>query len=335
MALKVLLLHEDIRPPGQGGGAESLVRDLMSGVAQRGVEMEWWTGHDKPLYKAIEDFQPDIAHVMTIHVSLDMPWIISYLHQCGIPVVWHIQDYWPTCGPRMLMIGDKSCPAVKGVCDLSCRAKPAPREWRDIVNSTFVVSGNEYTAEIYRRNGLRVDAVVELGVPLDIFHPDHSKRTATRIMTSTAWPDAPWKGMHMILRVTRESDHAVRLVTGETREVLADYLQQSSIYVFPSLYEETFALSLCDAMASGCACIAADVAGSKAQIVHGETGLLYPRQDHLTLRKYLDLLVKDHGLRECLGNNAAEHVAQDHSNTAMADRWIKVYNQVIKRTIKL
>ena len=57
-------------------------------------------------------------------------------------------------------------------------------------------------------------------------------------------------------------------MAGLPREKVAEGLKKAHIYVFPSVYEETWGLCLNEAMASGCACIASDVAGARAQITH-------------------------------------------------------------------
>lgn len=193
--MKVLIIHGDKRPPGEGGGAESLLRDQAQGLKARGHEVAWWYGQGT-LEEAIDAFQPDICHVMTIHCyPMGMDPLI-YLQERGIPHLVHVQDYWPFCGPRMLLVnGDQSCPAVKGVCGSACGQSVA---YVATVNRSFVVAGNQHTADIYARNGLRCDAVVELGVDTELFRPDASQRETESIYTSTAWADAPWKGMHIV-----------------------------------------------------------------------------------------------------------------------------------------
>ena len=58
-----------------------------------------------------------------------------------------------------------------------------------MVNRSPVIAYNEHTATIYRRHGLRVDYVVELGVDTELFKPDYEQRNGSiDVWTSTAWP---------------------------------------------------------------------------------------------------------------------------------------------------
>jgi glycosyltransferase involved in cell wall biosynthesis len=328
--MRILFIHGDRREPGQGGGAESLLRDQSKALKLLGHESAWWYGEGS-LESAIEQFKPDVCHLMTIHCyPMGMEPAI-YLQEHKIPHVWHLQDYWPFCGGRMLLKNhDESCCAVTGRCDCQCEHVPAPDPYQEIVNHSFVVAGNANTAEIYRRNGLRCDAVVELGIDTELFQPDESRRDGMlNIYTSTAWPTHPVKGMHVLKAAISGSVYSVKLLSGLPRETVAAELKQANIYVFPSCYEETWGLCLTEAMASGCACIASDVAGARAQIERGVTGLLVPKRDPDALRAALELLLSDGELRSRLGEAARAHVAKDHSLEAMGQRWETVYEEVL------
>ena len=81
-------------------------------------------------------------------------------------------------------------------------------------------------------------------------------------------------------------------------------------------------------MASGCACIASDVAGARAQIEQGVTGLLVPPRNPKALRDAIELLLHDNDLRETLGKNARNHSVADHNLEAMGRRWAIQYMEV-------
>jgi hypothetical protein len=211
--MRILFIHGDQREPGSGGGAESLLRDQASALKSLGHECAWWYGSGDFL-RTIDSYKPDVCHLMTTHCySMGlMPAI--YLQKQKIPHIWHIQDYWPFCAGRMMMVnGDQPCSAVTGVCNHEC-GENAPQEYIEVVNKSFIVAGNANTAEIYKRNGMRCDAVVELGVDTDMFAPDpNQERQHDIIYTSSAWPDKPWKGMHVL----REAAAGLsgRLITGK------------------------------------------------------------------------------------------------------------------------
>jgi glycosyltransferase involved in cell wall biosynthesis len=323
--MKVLFIHGDTRGPGEGGGAESLLRDQAQGLKKLGHESAWWSGGGA-LEQAIEQFKPDVCHLMTLHCYMGLGPAI-YLQNHNIPHVWHVQDYWPWCEGRMLIRNGTSCPAVDGECDPSCSQRER-RNYLEICNRSFIVAGNAYTAEIYRRNGLRCDAVVELGVDVELFRPDHSQHNGNpMIYTSCAWPGAPWKGMGVLREALAGTPYEALLINGVPREKVASELKKADIFVFPSWYEETFGLCLCEAMASGCACIAAETAGARAQIEPGVTGLLVQKQNVAELRAAILKLAQDAELRQRLGMAARKHALWEHSLEAMAERWVKVYQE--------
>jgi glycosyltransferase involved in cell wall biosynthesis len=337
--MKILFIHGDTRGPGEGGGAESLLRDQAQGLKKLGHESAWWSGQGS-LEQAIEQFQPDVCHLMTLHCYMGLAPAV-YLQKHNIPHVWHVQDYWPWCEGRMLIRDGQSCPAVEGECDPGCSQRER-RNYLEICNGSFIVAGNAYTAEIYRRNGLRCDAVVELGVDVEMFSPSANHRAAigncteitesfkgekreVSIYTSCAWPGAPWKGMDVLREALAGTPYEALLISGVPRDKVASELKKADIFVFPSWYEETFGLCLCEAMASGCACIAADSAGAKAQIEPGVTGLLVQKQNVAELRAAILKLAQDAELRGRLGMAARKHALWEHSLEAMAARWVKVY----------
>jgi glycosyltransferase involved in cell wall biosynthesis len=202
-----------------------------------------------------------------------------------------------------------------------------------IVNKSPVVALNGYTADIFRRNGVRCAHVAELGIDTGLFRPG-TKQTGS-VYASSAWAGHPVKGMQFVKEAIRGSGVEVNVITGMPREKVAEALREVDIYVFPSVYEETFGLCLCEAMAAGCACIASDVAGARAQIQDGVTGLLVPPRDAKRLRYYIDMLRDNPGLARSLGEAARAHVEADHSLEAMAARWEAVYESVLANTREL
>jgi glycosyltransferase involved in cell wall biosynthesis len=321
--VRVLIVHGERRPPGEMGGAESLLRDQAKALKARGHDVAWWYGRGT-LEQACNNFQPDFVHVMTIHCYIGMG-PLEWLQAQKIPHLMHVQDYWPFCGGRMLMRGfDEPCPAVTGLCD---QCQPAPKELLDITNKSFIVAGNEHTAAIYRRNGIRCDYVVELGVDTEMFKPGEKK--AGSVCTSAAFAAAGWKGMHILKEGIVDSDIDVTLITGVPREKVAEMLRAADIYVFPSIYEETFGLCLCEAMASGCACIATDVAGARAQIDHNVTGMLVPPRNPDALRDAIDYMLTHPSHKESMAFVARKHVEKSHTLNAMAERWEAVYEKVL------
>lgn len=326
--MRILMIHEDKRTYGEGGGAESFLRDQMNALRDLGHQVEWFHGGES-FAERIDAFKPDVCQVMTVHNFMGFA-PVRWLQKHSYPHVWALMDYWPFCGGRMLLRNeDVSCSAVEGACDRQCDAGPAPPSYLRLTNRSPIMALNPYTADIYRRNGLRCDHVISLGVEHDYFVPDPAKRESGRITTLSAWPQWPTKGMHVLRAALRQTRYKGHLVTGMPRDRVLGELQRADIFVFPSCYQETWGLCLTEAMACGCACIASDVSGPRTQIGHGVSGLLVPPRDVGALADALRLLVEDEPLRRGLGGAARRSVEECMTLRHMGEQLEKVYAGVI------
>jgi glycosyltransferase involved in cell wall biosynthesis len=224
---------------------------------------------------------------------------------------------------------DQPCAAVTGICDSKCDSIPSDPEVKELVNGTPVVTFNEYSAAIYRRHGVRVDAIIPHGIDVEMFQPDYDKRDGVSIVTSSAWAIYPTKGMHILRRALEITGRKAKLISGVSREQVRNELQKASIFVFPSCYEETFGLCLTEAMACGCACVASDVCGPRAQIKHEETGLLVPPRDPQALSDAIEWLIHDGEMRDDMGLNACIWARENCNLGRMGKDYEAFYRKVI------
>lgn len=333
--MRLLLAHGDTRSPeqGQGGGGESLCHDTIQAMTRRGHDVFWWH-YQKPISQVVDEFKPHAAWCSTlvvgltpnghgIHDTRTMPYLAS-----RVPTVLQLNDYWPFCESRMCLIeGDTACAAVTGECDQICGQQHPP--YSGMVASVPTVALNCYSADIFRRNGIRIDHVWELGVDEQRFKPG-TKHDDPVIVTSSAWAAYPTKGMHILKKACHGRDWGVGLMTGLPRSKVAEVLADADIYVFPSCYEETWGLCLTEAMASGCACVASDVAGAKAQIEHGYNGLIVRKRDPQALAEAIDQLIADRCLRRTLGGNARATVEERFTLQHMAARMEAILEEVVR-----
>ena len=190
--MKILLWQE--QNPTKGG-AESWLDYLAHGLKDAGHEVAWL--YSQHIDIVIRDYKPDFVIIGTIHNFIGLQYA-EILAESQIPAAWMIHDYWPFCGPRMLMKdhnrSDQRCEANEGVCRNSCGGwHPVP----EVIGKFYTVTGCQGAADIMRRNGVRVDAVVEEGVDTSLFRAKPRKRINGSITSHVAWT-APWKGMHIL-----------------------------------------------------------------------------------------------------------------------------------------
>lgn len=100
------------------------------------------------------------------------------------------------------------------------------------------------------------------------------------------------------------------------------YLQQSEIYVLPSLIEG-FPNALQEAMGNGLACISFDCkTGPSELIINGENGILIPLGDERRLTQELNRLIYNDELRAKLGNNA-KSVKKDYNISRLGKKYLQ------------
>ena len=226
-------------------------------------------------------------------------------------------------------VGAESCTAVEGLCDGVCDSAPANPEVLELVNGSPVVTFNPWSAAIMRRHGVEVAAVIPHGIDTTLFSPPVEPRVEPAIVTVSAWPHIPTKGMHVLREALALSGLKAKLVTGKPRREVVDWLQRATIMVFPSCYQETWGLCLTEAMACGCACIASDVAGPRAQVAHGETGLLFPNGNAKALAEYLTTLWDRPDWAAQMGANARRWAEEHASLERMARDYEALYQRAM------
>ena len=116
------------------------------------------------------------------------------------------------------------------------------------------------------------------------------------------------------------------IMPGVVREP-AEWLYKAGLFVLPSRYEG-FPNSLLEAMACGCAVIAADCPSGPGEIVsHGQNGLLVPPDDVDALSASLLRLMGDENLRASLGNRARD-VRSRFSREKIMAQWDELVESV-------
>jgi glycosyltransferase involved in cell wall biosynthesis len=174
------------------------------------------------------------------------------------------------------------------------------------------------------------------GVPLALFVGDlrtPRKNLDTVLESLTRVPN-----LHLVVAGRTESSPypalAARLnvdsrvhFLGFRRDV-ARLMQAADLFVFPSRYEAC-SLVLLEALASGLPIITARSAGG-AEVVEADCGIVLDDPNNpAALAAALCRLSADSALRNAMGC-AARTVAEQHSWTAMADRYLDLYAEMIR-----
>jgi len=321
--MRVLIVHYNA---SQGGGAESAIQDQTKALEGLGHEVK--IEHLQP-ERAYVRWKPDIIHFHTIHVGMSLE-ILQWAQGKGIPHVLSLHDYWPFCSGRMLLAHeDQPCAAVAGKCDGACDGAPSDWKVTELVNDSPTVTFNPYSAHIMEKHGVNVTKVIPHGIDTDYFSPGDTE-PEVMVMTSSAWPEYPTKGMHVLKEALVKIKRTAMIVAHQPREVVRDELRKHAVFVFPSCYEETFGLCLTEAMACGCACVASDVCGPRYQIEDGDTGLLVPPRSSTALAGAIEGLFVNHKLRRELGQNARAWAESCATLERMGKDYEELYEGVIR-----
>ncbi len=113
-------------------------------------------------------------------------------------------------------------------------------------------------------------------------------------------------------------------------DVLHSLYRIADLTIIPSLYEP-FGLVALEAMASGCACIAADTGGLREVVPHDEAGLRFPAQDPEAIAEVAERVLGDEQLRERLVAEAHEHVLRFDWDD-VAERTAAIYEELVGET---
>lgn len=113
------------------------------------------------------------------------------------------------------------------------------------------------------------------------------------------------------------------------QDTLPYYYSAAEVLVMPSFYE-SFGMVALEAMACGTPVIASQVGGLAFLVRDGETGFHVPEGDPSALCDKLTLLLSDRGLRERMGNCAAEY-AQGYNWEKIAAQIVGVYEGLTRK----
>jgi len=122
----------------------------------------------------------------------------------------------------------------------------------------------------------------------------------------------------------------VRLLGSLAPERLAELQRAADVYVLMSR-AEGLPNALLEGMATGLACVASDIPGSRDVLAHGG-GWLVPLDDDARLASDLDRLAADPEQRRRLGREARALIERRFSFASVADRYLALYEELLGRS---
>ena len=321
---RILLVHDERE---HLGGAETLLRELTAALRQQELEVAW--AHDR-VPQAVADFQPDFVCCLTVIVKVGLG-ALEWLQWQKVPHCLVLVDYWPQCTQRNLVHLSRGdiCQTCGGDCPSGA---PSPHV-REIVNRSPVVALNPYQVEINQRFGIRTDTWLPCGLDTTFWQPDLGRPAVpVRVMASTAWSQQTygniwWKGEQYLRLLERDLGITVHGITGVPRTAVRDALRAGHIYVFPSVWDESWGYCLLEAMACGLACVAFDQAGAR-HLLAGSAGVLVERGNYEALRDAVAELLADPDRQVQLGRRAAAKVRAFWGLGSIGQIWRRYFEQV-------
>ena len=123
----------------------------------------------------------------------------------------------------------------------------------------------------------------------------------------------------------------LRWVGSVPKTEIGRYYNMADFLVMPSVNRPADGLNVCvlDAMSCGKPVIGSTAAGNPLAIVHGETGLLTPEQDAVTLAAAMALLAGNPGLRARMGAAARTRIETELGWPHLAKRYIAHFERMI------
>ena len=112
-----------------------------------------------------------------------------------------------------------------------------------------------------------------------------------------------------------------------TPEELPAYYQRADVFCAPSTVNESFGITLAEAMAAGAPLVATTIEGFSTLGEHEVTGLLVPPRDDAGLAQALERMLSDKPLRERLAH-AAQERARNFSWDRIAERLLAYYREI-------
>lgn len=124
---------------------------------------------------------------------------------------------------------------------------------------------------------------------------------------------------------TKYASESVKFLGRVPNDRVGELFSLANYYCIPSWFEGT-SVSLLEAMSKKCCCIGTDVQGINTMIRHGDTGLLFPKDDDIALKRILESILNDEHATSVFGERAAKYYQEYYSYSNHISQVLKFIN---------
>jgi len=114
------------------------------------------------------------------------------------------------------------------------------------------------------------------------------------------------------------------------RSDIPNILAEGDMFILPTLHE-TLSIALLEASAAGLGIIASETGGIPEIVDNGVNGILVPTNDVVSLKKAIFELYENKSMRENMGRNAAQKLAEKFSSREIQSKLNSVYQNLLHK----
>ncbi|HUI00819.1 MAG TPA: glycosyltransferase family 4 protein [Nitrososphaerales archaeon] len=337
--MRVAILTRDY-PPAIGGVATH-VKGLVTALRGLGVEADLFVGsNDVKTLLLPFDIPPkryDVVHVQSLPYGafvFGTP-MVATVHSPVLEEFSHYRPALKVASIPAVALERMSLSKAKAVLAVSAQSRSDLVGIYGLDQDKVDVIGNGVDSD--RFSGQREEAPSSASRVLVVSRLEPRKNVMEAIEALAALPSGSCR-----LTVAGDGSEMNSLREGSRRlgvEASVEFLGRVEDQKLPGLYagaavflttsgSEGFGLSLLEAMASGCACIASDLPTHRSLIEDGVSGLIYRNKEELIgcLRRALSSPENSQRMGE-----AARRAAQGHSWAKVADKVVRAYEAAAGR----
>jgi len=132
------------------------------------------------------------------------------------------------------------------------------------------------------------------------------------------------------LKKNARNNSNIHLMGNWNNEEIKVFLRDSAFMVFPSIWYETFGLTIVEAMSVSVPVIASNLGPRSEIVIDKKTGLLYDINNDLAFTEKVKLLIENKELRKQLGENAQEEYFKKYTPEENFELLKKIYSDLLK-----